>query len=46
MIEQSDNIAEVDDISHEKLLSMPKKSTFMFHHTFYSDLMIDLESIP
>ena len=31
MIEQSDHIAKVTDISHEKLLPVPKKSVVMFH---------------
>ena len=43
MIEHSDHITEVTEISHEKLLTMPKKSAFMFHHSFYPKPKIDLE---
>ena len=41
IIEHLDYMAEVDEISHEKLL--PKISVFMFHHTFYPKPKVDLE---
>ena len=43
MIEQSDHITEVIEISHENLPPMPDKLAFMFHHTFYAKPKIDLE---
>ena len=36
--ENQKNIAEVTEISHEKLPPMPEKSAFIFHHTFYPKL--------
>ena len=43
MIKQTDHIAQVHKISHEKLPSIPEKSEFMFHHTFSPKPKIDLE---
>ena len=38
-----DAVTEVMEISHEKLLAIPGKSTFMFHHNFYLEPKIDLK---
>ena len=43
-IDQQDNVGEVTKFSHERLLPMPEKSAFMFHHTFYPKPRLDLEA--
>ena len=44
MIEQLDKIAELTDISHDKLPTIPEKSAFIFHHTSYPKSEIGLEN--